>query len=53
MPMTPKQHGKPTPDEHDYPAARDYLSLLMPEDNAAAVLLVRGRRVSRRRPPGR
>jgi hypothetical protein len=38
MPMTPKQHWKPTPDEHDYPAAQDYLSLLMPEDEAAAAV---------------
>ena len=28
--MTEKEHWKSTPDEHDYPAAHDYLSLVMP-----------------------
>ena len=29
--MNAKQHWKDEPDEHDYPAAADYLSLLLPE----------------------
>jgi hypothetical protein len=28
----PTEHWKDTPDEHDYPAAADYLSLLAPDD---------------------
>ncbi len=38
MPMTPKEHWKPTPDDHDYPAAQDYLSLVMPDADAAAAV---------------
>ena len=30
----PKEHWKPDPDDHDYPAAIDYLSLLLPEAEA-------------------
>ena len=33
--MTAKEHWKSTPDDHDYPAAHDYLSLVMPEAEAA------------------
>jgi hypothetical protein len=29
--MNDKQHWKDEPDDHDYPAAADYLSLLLPE----------------------
>lgn len=36
--MSPKQHWKPEPDEHDYPAAHDYLTLVM--TGAAAAGLV-------------
>jgi hypothetical protein len=36
--MTPKQQWKSTPDQHDYPAAQDYLSLVMPEADAAAAV---------------
>jgi hypothetical protein len=32
--VTDKQHWKDEPDDHDYPAAADYLSLLMPEKAA-------------------
>jgi len=35
--MTVKQHWKDVPDEHDYPAAADYLSLLMPEAAATGL----------------
>jgi hypothetical protein len=38
MPMTPKEHWKPTPDDHDYPAAQDYLSLVMPDTDATAAV---------------
>ncbi|HVC13567.1 MAG TPA: hypothetical protein VND62_01770 [Acidimicrobiales bacterium] len=31
---TPREHWKEEPDEHDYPAARDYLSLLLGETDA-------------------
>jgi len=31
---SPREHWKAEPDGHDYPAARDYLSLLMPEAQA-------------------
>lgn len=33
--VTDKQHWKDEPDEHDYPAAADYLGLLMPEEAAS------------------
>jgi hypothetical protein len=33
--MTQKERWKSTPDDHDYPAARDYLSLVIPENEAA------------------
>jgi hypothetical protein len=36
--MTQKEHWKSTPDDHDYPAARDYLSLVIPDTEAAAVV---------------
>lgn len=36
--MTPKEHWKPTPDDHDYPAAHDYLSLVMREANTTALV---------------
>ena len=29
--MSAKEHWKSTPDEHDYPAAHDYLTLVIPE----------------------
>jgi hypothetical protein len=29
--MSEKEHWKSTPDDHDYPAAHDYLSLVAPE----------------------
>jgi hypothetical protein len=32
--MTAKLNWKETPDDHDYPAAADYLSLLMPQRDA-------------------
>jgi hypothetical protein len=32
------EHWKDEPDEHDYPAAGDYLSLLMDEDQVQAVI---------------
>ena len=32
--MTEREHWKDEPEEHDYPAAHDYLSLLMPEEAA-------------------
>jgi hypothetical protein len=38
--LAAKEHWKDEPDEHDYPAAADYLSLLMPEP-AAQELVVR------------
>jgi hypothetical protein len=28
--MSPKEHWQSEPDEHDYPAAQDYLSLVLP-----------------------
>ncbi|GAC1580338.1 MAG: hypothetical protein NVS3B18_14010 [Candidatus Dormibacteria bacterium] len=36
--MAAHEHWKSTPDEHDFPAAADYLSLLMAEPAAAAVV---------------
>jgi len=35
--MNGKEHWKEVPDEHDYPAAEDYLSLLLPEAAARAL----------------
>lgn len=32
--MAAKQHWKEAPDDHDYPAAADYLSLVMPQRKA-------------------
>lgn len=32
--MNAKEHWKEEPDDHDYPAAADYLSLLVPEKTA-------------------
>ncbi|HKF77450.1 MAG TPA: hypothetical protein VKF59_15025 [Candidatus Dormibacteraeota bacterium] len=32
--MTEREHWKDEPEEHDYPAAHDYLSLLMPGEAA-------------------
>jgi hypothetical protein len=34
----PTEHWKDTPDEHDYPAAADYLSLLAPDDEVKKVV---------------
>src|ERR1700689_192711 len=34
----PSEHWKTDPDEHDYPAASDYLSLVMGEDEVEAAL---------------
>jgi hypothetical protein len=36
--MSQKEHWKATPDEHDYPAAHDYLSLVMPDADADGVV---------------
>lgn len=36
--MSSKEHWKSTPDEHDYPAAYDYLSLVMTEADAMAMV---------------
>ena len=46
----PVEHWKLEPDEHDYPAAADYLSLLMPPERAAQVVagLQAGRLVHRK-----
>jgi hypothetical protein len=33
----PTEHWKQEPDEHDFPAAADYLSLLVPESFAASI----------------
>jgi hypothetical protein len=35
--VAPKEHWKDDPDDHDYPAAVDYLSLLMPDDKASGI----------------
>jgi len=35
--VTDKEHWKEEPDDHDYPAAADYLSLLMSESSAREV----------------
>src|SRR5580700_4481659 len=34
----PAEHWKDEPDEHDYPAAGDYLSLLMEDDQVQAAI---------------
>ncbi len=34
----PSEHWKEEPDDHDYPAARDYLSLLLPPGDAGALV---------------
>lgn len=36
--MAAKEHWKVQPEEHDYPAAHDYLSLVAPEAVAAALV---------------
>jgi hypothetical protein len=36
--MIVKQHWKPEPEDHDYPAAHDYLSLVVPEPLATALV---------------
>jgi hypothetical protein len=36
--MTSKEHWKASPDDHDYPAAHDYLSLTMSEPRTASVV---------------
>jgi hypothetical protein len=36
--MSSKEHWKSTPDDHDYPAAHDYLSLVMPDADATAMV---------------
>ena len=36
--MAAKEHWKDEPDEHDYPAAYDYLTLLVPENTAKEVV---------------
>ena len=36
--MIVKQHWKPDPDDHDYPAAHDYLRLVLPEPSATALV---------------
>jgi len=38
MPPKPAENWKEKPDDHDYPAAEDYLSLLMPPANARRVV---------------
>jgi hypothetical protein len=43
--MAAKEHWKAASDDHDYPAAADYLSLLMPQKRASQ--LVRRLRVAR------
>jgi hypothetical protein len=48
--MATKEHWKDAPDEHDYPAAADYLSLLMPRKKADEVVRrLRAARVVRRK----
>jgi len=47
---TPKEHWKDEPEDHDYPAAADYLTLLMPGQAAAVVVdALRGAPLVRRR----
>jgi len=36
--VTGKEHWKPEPDDHDYPAAASYLSLLMPGPSVDALV---------------
>jgi hypothetical protein len=36
---SPTEHWKEQPDEHDYPAAQDYLSLILRPENAAALVV--------------
>jgi hypothetical protein len=36
--VSPEEHWKEEPDEHDYPAAGDYLSLLLSSDDAEAAV---------------
>jgi hypothetical protein len=38
VPPSPKEHWKSSPDDHDYPAAHDYLSLSLSEDQTAKVV---------------
>jgi hypothetical protein len=46
----PTEHWKDEPDAHDYPAARDYLSLVMTEQEAeAAVEALRQSAITRRK----
>ena len=46
----PAEHWKDEPDEHDYPAASDYLSLLMGESEVqAAVNALRGATITHRK----
>ena len=44
MPLTARENWKDEPDEHDYPAAEDYLSLLVAASKAKQ--LVRGLRAA-------
>src|ERR1700694_1651348 len=37
-PVAPRENWKDEPDDHDYPAAEDYLSLLMPPAKAKQVV---------------
>jgi hypothetical protein len=49
-PKEQKEHWKDEPDDHDYPAAHDYLSLVMGEPNAkAAVNALRKASIIRRK----
>ncbi|HLN07213.1 MAG TPA: hypothetical protein VK217_13105 [Acidimicrobiales bacterium] len=36
--MTSKEHWKPEPDDHDYPAAASYLSLVLPEASVSVLV---------------
>ncbi len=36
--MSAKEHWKPEPEEHDYPAAASYLSLLLPQPSVDALV---------------
>jgi len=36
--VTNKEHWKAEPDDHDYPAAANYLTLLLPEDAVAHIV---------------
>jgi hypothetical protein len=48
--MNDKQHWKDEPDAHDYPAAADYLSLLLPEATAKELSeRLRGSSLTRRK----